>query len=525
MYSTVRVYAYCNLDDYVGLKSKNWKYVSIEHLTDYSKSPSTEQLKDDRRIYVSIGEDWKICKWLSTASADERCRWLHYKNVDDITEDHVYHCMLTATEPKYSAGDTDNEVPDDPLVTVYSSTYNSKDKITKPFQSLARQTYKKWEWIIVDDSTDTITWDNYLMKMQAALPGRVRVYDTDGISMDEYIKNSRTYSPKHCGLIGKMKGLAVSKGKGQILLELDHDDELTDDAIEKIVAAFLRNRSAGFVYGAFCEPHHGNSDCHVYPFGFAFGYGTEWKQYSKYLKTVVCPMIDGRLNAMTIRHLVGLPNHPRAWARSAYEKAGGYRSSLLVSDDYDLLVRTFLTSRFCEITDLLYYQYRYPQTQTVQTNVTVSRNEQIQILTSRLYRKFRDRIMERCVQLGLDLQVSTAPYTSILVTGDNDPRNQHCTLIDRPYQPNVVFYHISANCYGKLEIPKNYIEDDSTVIVMCIEDDTQQTKEKEVIELAKSLPDGKVRWRIADSRLSLDAEKKWAKYILAVDRIYCEVIL
>ena len=64
------------------------------------------------------------------------------------------------------------------------------------------------------------------------------------------------------------------------------------------------------------------------------------------------------INGTTISHLVGLPNHPRAWTRDCYHLIGGHREELLVSDDYDILVRTFLSTKYLAIPDLLYIQYR-----------------------------------------------------------------------------------------------------------------------------------------------------------------------
>lgn len=502
-------------------------------MSDYSKGPDPVDMKDDRRIYLSICSDWSQCKWLNSQDLKERSRWIHYSDTNSITEDAIYNCMLAATEPTFNTDDIDcidNEVPDNPLVTVYSSTYNSQDKILKPFKSLVKQTYKNWEWIIVDDSTNTDTWNKYLKVMHQKLPNRVKVYDTEGTSMSDYLKDSREYKTMHCGLIGKMKGLAVSKGTGHILLELDHDDELEVSALQRIVDAFLRNKSVGFVYSSFCELHDKSLEPHTYGHDFAYGYGTYWNQWSSALNTVVCPMISSRLNAQGVTHLVGLPNHPRAWTRSAYNKAGGYRSSLLVADDYDLLIRTFLTNKYAEITDLLYYQYRYPQTNTVLTNVTMSRNAQIQVLTNRLFRRYYDRLMKRCSQLGLPLQIRHMPYKNILDTDDSDPRNLHATVIDYNggIAPKIVFYHISLNATGNIQISQDYIDDPNVVICIFVEEipnSNERKREQLIINLSKELPDGKVKWRVVHPGLSIDGEKKWAKYIHGVDSLLTEIIM
>ena len=79
--------------------------------------------------------------------------------------------------------------------------------------SLKEQTYTNWEWIIVDDSDD----DGETFKMLSNLAKK-----------DHRIQVFKPW--EHSGIIGKVKNWACSLGKGHILVELDHDDELTDYA-------------------------------------------------------------------------------------------------------------------------------------------------------------------------------------------------------------------------------------------------------------------------------------------------------
>ena len=85
-----------------------------------------------------------------------------------------------------------------PLLSVISSTYNSKEKIQRPWTTLRNQTYTNWEWIIWDDSEDTKTYENLLEMQKKDL--RMRVYR----------------APKHSGLIGEMKRLAAGVAYGSL---------------------------------------------------------------------------------------------------------------------------------------------------------------------------------------------------------------------------------------------------------------------------------------------------------------------
>ena len=65
------------------------------------------------------------------------------------------------------------------------------------------------------------------------------------------------------------------------------------------------------------------------------------------------------VNPKTIRHIVGVANHIRAWRRSTYFEIGGHNRNLTVADDYELIVRSFLKTKFCRIPKLGYIQIIY----------------------------------------------------------------------------------------------------------------------------------------------------------------------
>jgi hypothetical protein len=63
------------------------------------------------------------------------------------------------------------------------------------------------------------------------------------------------------------------------------------------------------------------------------------------------------INPKTIRHIVGVPNHFRAWEKEFYHKIGGHNRRLSIADDYELIIRTFLNTRMVRIPKLLYLQF------------------------------------------------------------------------------------------------------------------------------------------------------------------------
>ena len=191
------------------------------------------------------------------------------------------------------------------------------------------------------------------------------------------------------GNIGRMKRRLMMAAEGDIVLELDHDDELTPDCLE-LVAKEFEKPEVGFVYSDWCELlSDGQSG--KYPEGWAFGYGSEYwsEQYGVWV------MSAPELNATTMKHIVSAPNHVRCWRSSVYRVLNGHDPKYEIADDYDLCVRTFLTTKMAHIPKLLYRQHVSPMTaQRV-------RNDLIQANVAEISARWDKAIDERCAMLGL----------------------------------------------------------------------------------------------------------------------------
>ena len=105
-----------------------------------------------------------------------------------------------------------------------------------------------------------------------------------------------------------------------------------------------------------------------------------------------------------MRHIVGVPNHVRAWSADVYRKIGGHRSDFSVGDDYELIVRTFLEAGFCRIAACGYTQYR----NTGFFNHTNMRNALIQRMTGMASHHLTPKVVEHFKKIGFDYTVSIA---------------------------------------------------------------------------------------------------------------------
>ncbi len=335
---------------------------------------------------------------LLLAPFDVRKRWVHFPDASDLAAAgcRAFWCFLrNALEKRTKV----------PLVTVFTPAYRTGDRLRRPYQSLRGQTYPDWEWVVVDDSDDGGETFNRLERL----------------AENDY--RVRPYRARHSGVIGRVKRDACLLGRGEFLVELDHDDELTPWALEKVAAAFRQHPEVGFVYSDFAECFEDGSPFRYGP-GWGFGFGSYRDEVFRGVGYAVA--VAPNVNAKTIRHIVGVPNHVRAWRRATYLELGGHSETLHVADDYELLVRTFLTTRMARVPRLCYLQYR-----NAAGNTHRDRNQEIQRLVRFLSGWYDAAIHRRLCELGVDDFVWKRGENSFarLQQVPNPDPEPHCTIL------------------------------------------------------------------------------------------------
>jgi len=368
---------------------------------------NTMTIKDDSNIdeviqsfnpdsIITIGESFSKFPKLSHHSLDVRGRWLHFNSIDGVG-DPSYQCASG-----YILGDYD---PNTPLISFFTPIYNTGDKLWITYESVRNQDYTNWEWVLVNDSSDdgkTLRVAEEISKIDC----RVKVYD---------------FKKKSGGIVGESKYRAASLCNGKYIMELDHDDCLTPDAGRLMVDAFKMYPDAKFVYSD-CVEVDENYNSLTYGEGFAFGYGSyrEEQFAGRTYKVANCPNI----NPFTIRHIVGVPNHFRAWDRAFYHSIGGHNRRLTIADDYELIVRTFLNTKMVRIPKMLYLQFYHNSNTQNATRSDIQRR--VRSISNHYNKQINDRFME----LGVD---------------------------DYAYRENPNNPLLSTPRYGDQENPVNYI--------------------------------------------------------------------
>ena len=322
-------------------------------------------VKHNPDCVLSIGEGgWAIHPELCVQPYDIRQRWIHPTGEYDAMGEMAYICAMS-----YILG------PNlDDLVSVITPIYNTKERLWRTYNSMLAQTHNNWEWVITNDSTDNVTLK--IAEEIAKNDHRVKVYD---------------FKEKTKGIIGesKYRGFALSRGK--YLLELDHDDTLLPHALEMMLRGFREFPDAGFVYSDCAEIDENHNSLQYTP-GFCFGYGSYRSETHLGREYAICNTTN--INPITIRHIVGVPNHFRAWERNTYFRVGGHNRRLSIADDYELIVRTFLDTKFVKIPYGCYLQFYHESNSQNPTRADIQRR----VKTIANY--YNERIRARFEELG-----------------------------------------------------------------------------------------------------------------------------
>ena len=95
------------------------------------------------------------------------------------------------------------------------------------YDTIVGQTYSNWEWVLFLNNGCAVEH----------IPDRIKS-DKRVVIFQSFDTNTN---------IGAIKNAAFSIGTGDILVEVDHDDLLTSNCLEKLNEAF-QNEEIGFVY-------------------------------------------------------------------------------------------------------------------------------------------------------------------------------------------------------------------------------------------------------------------------------------
>ena len=152
--------------------------------------------------------------------------------------------------------------------------------------------------------------------------------------------------------VGAAKRYACSLALGELLVELDHDDELRSDALDLIVEAFDAHSESGFVFSNFAQINEDGSRDDT---RFNQNNGWEYEEAKVDGRSVLaCRALQA--SPHNVSYIWFAPNHVRAFRKSVYDLTGGYDATRDVLDDQDLMCRMYQLTGFHLIDECLYLQ-------------------------------------------------------------------------------------------------------------------------------------------------------------------------
>lgn len=260
-------------------------------------------------------------------------------------------------------------------VSIITPCYNtSREMFMRLYDSIKEQTYNNLEWLILDDSDNGIGVSKYL----------------------EEIKDFRIQCLSNVtnhGNVGYNKRILGMIASGEFILEVDHDDELLPECLEKCAKAFEKYQDVGFVYSNGLE---------LEAEGKNIFYGEGWGYYQgdsaevEYKGNKLLANFSPHINEVSIRSIMSAPNHVRCWRKDVYNELNGHNFNYSIVDDFELIVRTFLKTKFCYVTDFLYIQHREQET------TQYVRNAEIQRCNHLVKEIYDERIHNRILELGYE---------------------------------------------------------------------------------------------------------------------------
>lgn len=246
------------------------------------------------------------------------------------------------------------------MISVITPTNNPK-YLLDCWESLKNQTFQDFEWVIVPNNGCCVDLQN------------------EKICVVPYTEATQS--------IGKIKNFAFSQGKGDWLLELDHDDILLPTALEE-----LSKVGSDFDF-AYCNTANFHNETWK-PDVYNRNYGWSTKQF-EYQGHALFEHISFEPTPASLRLIYWAPNHFRAWRREFYHKIGGH-SDLPVCDDHELVIKTYLNGSMKRIGKCLYL-YRIVGNEW---NQWLKNNKDIQKVTHELQDKYIYQLIERWAYLN-----------------------------------------------------------------------------------------------------------------------------
>lgn len=270
------------------------------------------------------------------------------------------------------------------------------------YRTILSQTYYDWEWVIFLNGNATFE----------CIP--------DEIKSNPKVRLFRTEDPNKN--IGFIKQQAFLLGKGDVLVEVDHDDLLTPDCLDELYHAY-QDPSVGFVYSDDAMLHMTDR---FHPYDSSQNWS--WRPFDWEGNELVA-MHSFEPTSQSLGYIWYAPDHVRSWRADVYRAIGGHNPDYSICDDHELMIRTYLNTKMKRIPKVLYI-YRITG-----NNTWLERNDAIQETTINLFHQNIRALAEKdaadrnllCVDIGGGLN----PVSNYITVDQRDTAHIQADLNNR----------------------------------------------------------------------------------------------
>ncbi len=158
-------------------------------------------------------------------------RFCWYRAVEKFSESNIKYDHKVNQLSREESESLINQSEKNPLISIVTPVYKVETKwLEKCIDSIVKQHYENWELILVDDASDSEDI-KHTMTSKSKRDDRIKIFFKD----------------QNSGIAGATN-FGIEKAKGDFIGFLDHDDELTPDALTWIVWAINKHPEALWFY-------------------------------------------------------------------------------------------------------------------------------------------------------------------------------------------------------------------------------------------------------------------------------------
>jgi len=244
-----------------------------------------------------------------------------------------------------------------PKISIFTPVHKINKYFEYCVESILNQTYENWEWVVLDNSMDKETpnvieyFINYKIK-QRGIDRNNTIFD----KIKVYIYNIERKEDRN---IGNLKSTVANLCTGDLLLEMDYDDILIDDALLAVAQSYNNNPEYSWYYSDHINMQFEENGCYSRNGNFI-----DTIQLNDILPTEKYALgemkkkcIDKTMKVFAIPYFgypefeaLVLPLKIKIWNRTFYHTIGGFDNSLPYEDDNELILRSYINAtKICRI--------------------------------------------------------------------------------------------------------------------------------------------------------------------------------